>query len=60
MAKKSYLIVLNEGPYGNERSYNALRMASALVKRPGVSVRAFLLGEAVFCALRDQDTPQGY
>lgn len=30
------LIVLNEPPYGNERSYNGLRMAKALLakKRP--------------------------
>ena len=57
---KSYLFVLNEGPYGNERSYNALRFAAALCKRPDSSVRVFLLGEAAFCSLKNQETPQGF
>jgi uncharacterized protein involved in oxidation of intracellular sulfur len=57
---KSYLFVLNEGPYGNERSYNALRFAAALRKRPDSPVRVFLLAEAVFCALKNQKTPEGF
>lgn len=57
---KSYLFVLNEAPYGNERSYNGLRMASAVLKRSPESVRVFLMGDAVACALINQDTPQGY
>jgi len=28
-----HLIILNDPPYGTERSYNGLRMAHALVKR---------------------------
>lgn len=28
------LIVLNDAPYGNEKSYNALRLAMALQKEP--------------------------
>ena len=35
----SYLIVVNDGPYGNERPYNALRIAMNLVKRELVKVR---------------------
>ncbi len=27
------LIIINDGPYGNERTYNALRLAMNLVKR---------------------------
>ena len=27
-----YLFILNDGPYGSERSYNALRLAGFLVK----------------------------
>ena len=27
------LFILNDQPYGNERSYNALRLAGALAKR---------------------------
>jgi uncharacterized protein involved in oxidation of intracellular sulfur len=57
---KPFLFVLNDGPYGNERCYNALRMAAALSKQPDVSIRVFLLGEAVFCTLRNQDTPEGF
>jgi uncharacterized protein involved in oxidation of intracellular sulfur len=26
------LVILNDGPYGSERSYNGLRLASALLK----------------------------
>ena len=56
----NYLFVLNDGPYGNERSYNALRWAHALLKRPGNVVRVFLQGDGVGCATRGQDTPTGF
>ncbi len=59
-AKKNYLIVINNGPYGDERPYNALRLALNLAKRPEASVRVFLLGDGVQCALRGQQTPEGY
>ena len=29
----NYLYIINDGPYGNERPYNALRLALNLVKR---------------------------
>ena len=54
------LLILNEGPYGNERSFNALRLAGSLAKREGQSVRVFLIGEGVGCALKGQKTPDGY
>ena len=54
------LIVLNDPPYGNERSYNGLRLASALAKREDVELRVFLMGDAVGAALADQQTPEGY
>jgi len=57
---KSFLVVLNDGPYGNERSYNALRLAMDLAKRPDASVRVFLTGDAVQCAVSGQETPQGF
>ena len=57
---KSYAIVLNDGPYGNERSYNGLRTAMALAKTEGAAVRVFLMGDAVHCARAGQETPQGY
>ena len=31
----SNLFILNDGPYGNERAYNALRLASALAGKEG-------------------------
>jgi uncharacterized protein involved in oxidation of intracellular sulfur len=54
------LVILNDAPYGNERPFNALRLATALAKRDEVQVRAFLMGDAVGCALADQQTPEGY
>lgn len=57
---RNILLIVNDGPYGNERPYNALRMALNLVKRPGVCVRVFLTGDAVTCARRGQTTPNGY
>jgi hypothetical protein len=29
---KNYLLIVNDAPYGNERPYNALRLALNLVK----------------------------
>jgi uncharacterized protein involved in oxidation of intracellular sulfur len=57
---KNYLLIVNDAPYGNERPYNALRLALNLVKRPEISVRVFLMGDGVNCAWRGQKTPDGY
>lgn len=54
------LIIINDGPYGNERAYNALRLALNLVKRTEVAVRIFLVGDGVTCAKQGQKTPDGY
>ncbi len=54
------LFVLNDPPYGTERSYNALRLAGALAKREGEAVRVFLMGDAAACAKAGQSVPQGY
>jgi len=59
-SSKSFLIAINDGPYGSERPYNALRLALNLVKRPGVSLRVFLIGDGVQCAAAGQKTPEGY
>jgi uncharacterized protein involved in oxidation of intracellular sulfur len=56
----NYLIIINDGPYGSERSYNALRLGLNLIKREGVRVRVFLMGDGVQCALARQNTPEGY
>jgi uncharacterized protein involved in oxidation of intracellular sulfur len=55
-----YLIVINDAPYGNERPYNALRLAYNLVKRDGVEVRIFFTGDGVLCARKGQKTPDGF
>jgi len=54
------LFILNDAPYGTERSYNGLRLAGQLVKRDGEEVRLFLIGDAASCAKRNQKVPQGY
>ena len=54
------LLILNDPPYGSERSYNALRLALALAKVEGADIRVFLMGDAIGCAKRDQKTPEGY
>jgi len=54
------LFVLNDGPYGTERSYNGLRLAGSLAKREGEQVRVFLVGDAAACAKGGQKVPQGY
>ena len=42
----STLFILNDAPYGNERAYNALRLAAALAARDGQQVRLFLMADA--------------
>lgn len=54
------LFILNDPPYGTERSYNGLRLAGAAAKREGAEVRVFLMGDAAACARRGQVTPNGY
>jgi uncharacterized protein involved in oxidation of intracellular sulfur len=54
------LFILNDAPYGTERSYNALRLAGAVAKRDGEAVRVFLMGDAAGCAKADQRVPNGY
>jgi uncharacterized protein involved in oxidation of intracellular sulfur len=54
------LFVLNDPPYGTERSYNGLRLARSLARRQGESVRVFLMGDAAACAKGGQKVPQGY
>jgi uncharacterized protein involved in oxidation of intracellular sulfur len=56
----AYLFVLNDAPYGTERSYNALRLAISLAKVEGEQVRVFLMGDAAACAKAGQKVPQGY
>jgi len=54
------LLVLNDAPYGVERTYNALRLAGALAKREGVELKVFLIGDAAAAARSGQKVPAGY
>ena len=54
------LIILNEPAYGNERTYNGLRLALSLAKSDGVELRVFLMGDSVTAAKPGQKTPEGY
>lgn len=54
------LFILNDPPYGTERSYNALRLAGTLCKSDGEEVRMFLLGDAAACAKSGQRVPEGF
>lgn len=55
------LFILNDAPYGSEKTYNALRLAMALQKDPpGTEIRIFLMADAVTAAISAQSTPQGY
>ncbi len=53
------VVILNDGPYGTERSYNGLRLALALAKVPETTLRVFLMADAVACAKPGQVTPEG-
>lgn len=54
------LFVLNDPPYGSERSYNALRLAGSLSRRENEQVKIFLMGDGANCAKTGQKVPQGY
>ena len=54
------LIILNDPPYGTERSYNGLRLARQLLTEEGVELELFLMADAVGCAKGGQTTPNGY
>lgn len=58
--RMNVLLILNDPPYGTERSYNGLRLALALAKVDGTTVRVFLMADAVACAKPGQATPEGY
>jgi uncharacterized protein involved in oxidation of intracellular sulfur len=58
-AARSYLFILNEGPYGQERPYTALRLAVNLAKRRDLRVLVYLAGDGVQCAIAGQTPPEG-
>jgi len=55
------LMVLNDPPYGTERTYNGLRLAHNLLRKSeGAKVTVFLMGDAAAAARSGQQTPNGY
>lgn len=54
------LLILNDAPYGSERTYNGLRLAGALSRQENVQVSVFLIGDAVTSAKAGQKVPAGY
>lgn len=54
-----YLIILNDPPYGTERTFNGLRLAISIRKGED-QVKVFLLGDASVSAKSGQKLPSGY
>lgn len=54
----SITMILQNAPYGDERIWNALRLAKALCTAAiGMKVNIFLLGDAVATAKKGQNPP---
>ncbi|MGR5146830.1 DsrE/DsrF/TusD sulfur relay family protein [Photobacterium alginatilyticum] len=62
MAKQTLLFILNDAPYGSERSFNALRLAINLneQEKTETSIKIFLMSDSVSCALVKQAPSEGY
>lgn len=54
------LLILNDAPYGSERTYNGTRLAGALAKQADGEVRVFLIGDAAAAAHNKQKVPAGF
>jgi uncharacterized protein involved in oxidation of intracellular sulfur len=54
------LLILNDAPYGSERTYNGLRLAGSLSRQQTAQVKLFLIGDAVTSAKAGQKVPSGY
>lgn len=55
-----YLFIVNDGPYGTEKAYNALRLGMAMQKEVEADIRVFMMADAVANAVAGQNTPQGF
>ena len=54
-------IIVNGTPYGEERVWNALRLALTSISAAiDLNLNIFLLGDAVSAAKKGQNTPQGF
>lgn len=54
------LIILNDAPYGSERTYNGLRLAGTIAKTGDNELHLFLMGDSVVAAKAGQKVPSGY
>ena len=54
------LLILNDAPYGSERTYNGARLAGAVAKQADSEVRVFLIGDAAAAAHGKQKVPTGF
>lgn len=55
------VIVINDAPYGNERTFHGLRLADALLKvEDDLDLTVYLTNDAVVAAKAGQQTPSGY
>lgn len=58
------LMIFNDPPYGTERTYNGLRLATNLLAKSTdadpTDVDVFLMGDAASSAKAGQSTPNGY
>ncbi|MGL5286934.1 uncharacterized protein involved in oxidation of intracellular sulfur [Aeromonas sp. RU39B] len=54
------VVIANGAPYGSESLFNALRLSLTLAERDGVSLKLFLLSDAVTAALPGQTPAEGY
>ncbi len=54
-----WTIIVNDAPYGNEKPWNAFRLASTALSE-GIDVRLFLMGDSVASAKTGQKTPDGF
>jgi len=60
--KQTLLFILNDAPYGSERSFNALRLAINLNEQDRIEtkIKVFLMSDSVACALVKQVPAEGY
>lgn len=53
-------MIVNGAAYGQDATYNAVRLATSMAKRDEVTLRVFLMGDGVTVAMAGQKTPDGY
>jgi tRNA 2-thiouridine synthesizing protein D len=55
---KIVTLIINRSPYGDEYTFNALRLTTALLAN-NIKVNIFLLGDGVYVAVKNQNPPKG-